>query len=205
MSETFRFEGLTLPYLCQNEGEHIGERRIEVPIARAWMTSGADALSAMAGRSHLVEVGAVMPTWQQVFHEVIDPYDPNLQVTRYDDAERCAFTRWDVLSLSTIEHIGRGEYGEEVIDISKAYRVVAKIVKQASAYLISVPIGYHPHLDEQLRLRNLPARFMRQVNDGNTWEPCAPDWEAQYNAPLPYANVVVFLSNTFDWAEGGRS
>ena len=193
MSETFCFCGLILPYLCQREGEHIGERRIEVPIAREWLKQQQE--------SSVIEVGAVLPYWQQVHHEVVDPYDPNLQGTRYEDAENCDFTGRSVLSISTIEHVGRGEYGD-FRDAFKAGRVLSKIVREARSYLITLPMGYHPGLDRQVETSGLTMRFQRQVSAENLWEMCEPDWEAQYNAPLPYANVVVFISNSFAWAEG---
>lgn len=203
--DTFAFEGLTLPYLPQKSGEHIGERRIEVPLAREWLKRQEEA--------RVMEVGAVLPYYQQVHHSVVDPYDPNLQVTCYKDAEEVDFTARAVLSISTIEHIGTKEYSEKP-DIFKARRVLRKIVEEASAFLISIPIGFHLCLDAMLQDSGGPMRFMRQVERvgrspaspfraGNLWEPCAPDWTAQYGAPLPYANVVVFISNSFDWAKAG--
>lgn len=196
MSETFRFGNLELPYLLQRPGEHIGERRIEVPIAREWLTH--------QSKAQVVEVGAVMPYHNVVIHyPVIDPYDPHPTVTHPMDAEAFDFTGRAVLSISTLEHIGTLDY-EAKADLFKASRVVRKIVFQASAFLFSIPVGYHPALDAMVSEGCVPLRFMRQT-EGNRWEECAPDWNAQYNHPLPYANVVAFISNSFDWAEGASS
>jgi hypothetical protein len=191
VSETFRFGCLTLPYLPQREGEHIGERRIEVPIARAWLWQQ---------EVDVVEVGAVMPYYGSGYRlDTVDPYDPHPGVAHRMDAEEFDFTGRKVLSLSTIEHIGTKEY-EENPDIFKARRVLRKIVEQSSAFLITIPLGFHPPLDAMLESsRGVPMRFMRQVDARNLWEPCSPDWCAKYNEPLPYANVVAFLSNSFDW------
>lgn len=190
-TETFCFGSLRLDYLSQQDGEHIGERRIEVPIAREWS----------AGREGLIEVGAVMPYYHTVVtFDVLDPFDLHEYVTHRMDAEEFDYAGRAVLSLSTIEHIGTREYSETP-DIFKARRVLRKIVEESSAFLISIPVGYHPCLDAMIAEGDVPVRFMRQVDAGNLWEPCGADWEAVYNSPLPYANVVAFLSDSFDWAE----
>jgi hypothetical protein len=195
---TFRFGNLELPYLPQKPGEHIGERRIEVPIAVVW---------ASMQKAH-TEVGAVLPYHLDLptGDTIVDPYDPHPLVTHRRDAETFDFTGQAVLSISTIEHIGRAEYDKER-DLYKAFRVLSKIAHQSECCLITIPLGYHCGLDMQLQESGLQLRLMRQINPNNEWEPCAEEWldKAIYNAPYRYANVVAFLSKSFDWAEGAAS
>jgi hypothetical protein len=199
MSNTFRFGALELPYLPHRDGEHIGERRIEVPIAVVWASM----------RHAHTEVGAVLPYHLDLMtgDDIVDPYDPHPAVTHRVDAETFDFSGRNVLSISTLEHIGQGEYGGEAFDLHKASRVLQKIVRESQTYLITVPLGYHAALDAYIAGSGLPMRFMRQTSPDNHWEACGEEYLAKsvYNHPYPYANVVAFISNSFDWAEGASS
>lgn len=193
--KTIRFLDWELPLLQQGDpadaGQHIGERSLEVPIGAAW--------ARQIGFERLVEVGAVLPYHAQlpdvgpIRHRVVDPYDPWDQCDR-SDAEAVDYTGWDVLSISTVEHIGLREYGNPVLDPDKGWRVVEKITREAGRYLITFPLGYNLQLDARVAASPLRRRFFVQTTPFNTWAPApTEDWSHAYGRPYPWANAVCIL------------
>lgn len=188
----FRIGEHDFPYAQQDQPlvdgtTHRGERTVEVPIGR-WFVELAPAAT--------IEVGAVLPYWGKVNHPVIDPYDPWDQCLRYDALEY-DYTGRRVLCISTLEHIGRPEYGETRIDSHLAGQAFTKIANESSAFLVTIPLGYHLALDAHLRSVNWPRSMLRQVNANNEWRWQAdPDWSAAYGHPLPFANGLLLIADS---------
>ena len=187
--------GRKFSYIQQSsDSAHIGERTIEVPIAKRWLD--------FYGKQ-IVEVGAVMPYWMQpeeVKHLVVDPYDPYDKGLK-EDAENFTFLKLNVLSISTIEHIGLTEYGNPNSDIEKANRVLLKIITEAQNYLITLPLGYNLSLDKYTEtLPTTVRKFMLvQTRADNRLEMAEVSINHKYNSPYKYANGVLFLTNTLEW------
>lgn len=194
MMDTFSLFWERLPYLQQSRPErdrvpHIGERTIEIPIARLWL----DRIFA-ADSPRIVEVGAVMPYYGQAPWAVIDPYDPHPACERIDALDYDYRGKY-VLSISTIEHIGMVEYGNTVRDDKKAARCFERIVQQSAGYLISWPIGHNAELDAYARDSAYPRFMYRQCSPDNRWEQVAERWDFEYGAPYKYGNGVVFFAS----------
>ena len=117
------------------------EREIEIAIALRWLERN---------RQDVVEIGAVMPYYQNnVKHEVIDPYDP--KATIRDFMENQDLMLMNVLSISTIEHIGLTDYAtnerQNIVDEDAAINALKQILDDADNCLVSFPVGYNKCLD----------------------------------------------------------
>lgn len=141
---TFRFGGADFPYLlhhhnCGRLPETATERTVELALADRWL--------AHAPADRVVEVGAVTPYyWPGRVRRVADPADPHPRVTDRVGVEDVDLTGAAVLCVSTLEHIGRGDYGLPP-DPPALTRAVEKLCREAAAFLVTVPVGYNPHAD----------------------------------------------------------
>ena len=64
------------------------------------------------GHDRVVETGAVTPDdWPGRITTVVDPYDPHPLVTHRTSLFGTDLSGLDVLAISTLEHIGVGDYG----------------------------------------------------------------------------------------------
>lgn len=153
-AETFRFAGREFPYFihhhnCGFPGPFATERTVELALADAWLRR------VPPGRA--IEIGAVTPYyWPGRLHRVVDPADPHEQVT-----DRCEMARVDlagacVLSLSTLEHFGHGDYG--LPEDPTAFRAaINQLAKEPAAVFATIPVGYNPIADDWLFGDEYPA------------------------------------------------
>lgn len=203
---TFAFGNGRYDY-ARNEGE----RAVEIPIARLFYERhGRDPL--------FVEVGAVTPYWWsyathailddwttapvgEVPHRVVDPHDDYPLAERVDVLDLDLAGRI-VLSISTIEHVGMGDYGDRPIQPHMAAVALRRLVEGSAIYLVTWPTGHNRALDEAA------AGFVEWgLARGFQYEQHEPheyrirdgwDWNLPYGAPssmLPYGRGVVFLTN----------
>jgi hypothetical protein len=114
---------------------NITERMIEIPLARWFIKQH---------NNYIIEVGAVTPYYDTINHEVIDPYD-NWPGCMRIGAKDYPYENKNVLSISTIEHIGHGEYSQP--KNPKDAQEVLERIRKASSYLVTWPVGYHTELD----------------------------------------------------------
>ena len=138
---TFNFITKRLPYLQQDlpiiDGtQHIGERTIEIPIAKEY-------IAAHDTDERFLEIGAVTPYFRKALGgeptwPVYDLYDSWGRCVRMD-AEDLTYTDANVLSISTIEHMGMLEYGNTEEDKVKAAQVFQKITTQARSFAGAQP------------------------------------------------------------------
>ena len=118
------------------------EREIEIAIALRWLERNP---------KDVVEVGAVMPYYHDdVKHEVIDPYDE--RATIVDFMENQDLLMMNVLSISTVEHIGMTDYAtderQNIVDEDAAINAVKQILDDGENCLVSFPVGYNKCLDK---------------------------------------------------------
>ena len=149
---------------CGNPGSPRTERTAELALADYW-------LNAVDG---VCEVGAVSPYyWPDRVQNVIDPGDNHPSVTSRTSLFDHDFTGRNVLCVSTIEHVGTGEYG--VTEVRTAPEAIAKIVNEANKCLITVPFGWNRVLDQYLLSNEtevLPCTIRFLTRDSNDlWAP----------------------------------
>jgi len=184
------------------------ERCVEVSLGIRW-------IEALKESSNVIEVGAVLPYYQEVKYRVVDLYDK--KATDNIDVMKVDLTGLDVLSISTIEHIGMADYQEDwkgvtdrvIIDSEASIEALRKILDESNSCLVSVPIGYNVALDswlqENLDSLNCFGYEKLSMYDKTVWPPVfSPTWKCRkniikeylyypYYSPYPYANFVLFI------------
>lgn len=167
------------------------EREIEVPIG-FWFLE-------QFQKEGPIEIGCVMPYYTWCRHAVYDPYDPHPMCIR-KDAELCDFRNRCVLSISTIEHMGEAEYGNTNVDKEKSWRVLLRILTEASKYIVTFPVGVRRDLEQLMRKLPVAPFCMVRETPENEWhqslltEANRLD-EYEYGSPFPQANAICILSN----------
>lgn len=157
------------------------ERMIEVPLAR-WF---------IAHHNHaIMELGAVTPYYDQPQHEVIDPFDPWPNCIRKKAAE-CDFLNKNALSISTIEHIGHGEYNQQK-NPQDAHDILDNLRKAAS-YLVTWPAGFHIELDNYVQAASDVIRLKRTAFQN--WEVAANLEGVKYLSPWHCGNGLFIITN----------
>lgn len=176
------------------------ERTVEVPL-------GDDFIRRFELAS-IVEVGAVLHYYGRREHTVIDLFDEYEGCVRAD-ALTYDYSGLNVLSISTVEHIGTSDYhtdnnqaGGQEIDPHSAFRCIESIIRQANHYLITFPIGRHRVLDQEVR--NSARRRLILVRDPfNNWRvhPDPNDFNFAYGNPFNNANALCVLTDMDDYFE----
>jgi hypothetical protein len=178
----FDFGGERVPYLRHRYNRTwLNERAVEVPLA----------LRVLAERrgGEILEVGNVLGHYGADGHTVVDRYERaagviNVDVADFDPGER----RFDlVLSISTLEHVG---FDEQPPDPGKPLRAIEKLAAMlAPGGLLwtTLPVGYNPSLDRQVREGALPfdrLTALGRTGHGMSWRESPP--EAVLGAPYDH-------------------
>lgn len=147
-----------------------------------------------SGNENIIEVGAVSPyCFPGLIKEILDVYDKNESVTKRIDLFDFDFTGYDVISISTIEHVGTGDYGNEVRNDATA--ALNKIMTECRHCLITFPIGYNKLLDKYVyhKLGKEVLCYKRGKHDNNfvrcTIEECI---KTKYSR-LRYADAIAVI------------
>lgn len=160
------------------------ERCVEIPLGIRFFNAFQD--------DNFVEVGAVLPYYTNFNHCCIDPVDN--KATKKEYAENVNFDNLSVLSISTIEHIGRGDYRLPV-NRGLAEQTLSKIVNESKRCLISWAIGYNKPLDDFVKnSKDLNYTFHRRThyskwdvsNDSSTFN-------TRYNHPFNNGNAIIWV------------
>ena len=167
------------------------ERAIELAVAKNYIES-------IRGNNHTsTEVGAVLPYYieNDIFF-CIDPTDKKADSN--EGAENYCFSNHNVLSISTFEHIGNGDYGMKKVP-GLAYASLKRVYGECHTCLISWPIGFNPELDNQVKNdENLPRFFYRRglENGKLKWELTLDDtgFNARYGRPFQNGNSIIFIT-----------
>lgn len=122
------------------------ERCLELAIANEWLTKYND--------QDTYEIGAVTPYyWKNRVKNIVDPVDPHNAVTIKDSLFSLDLTNKSVLSISTIEHIGTGDYGVSFDSSENGIIAFEKIVRESKRCMITFPTGWNKELDDYFGCR----------------------------------------------------
>jgi len=117
------------------------ERSVEMALADTW-------ISAREQDPAAIEIGAVTPYyWPCRLKNIIDPADSSPFISEKKSVFDVNLKDKKILSISTFEHIGNGEYGL-VKDDNLASKALDKVIDEASEFLITIPVGYNSFLDD---------------------------------------------------------
>ena len=154
------------------------ERPLELAIADRW-------LEQVDGEG-VIETGAVTPYyWPRRVSTVVDPYDPHPLVTHSVSLFSVDLSGCDVLAISTLEHIGVGDYGPGAAN-ETAVDAFEKICRESKRFLVTVPYGYNATVDATLFARfrfprDVSATYMVRSERGNDWREASVE-----HAAIPY-------------------
>ena len=105
----------------------------------------------------------------------------------------CDFKGKNILSISTVEHVGTCDYGmseeKNVID------AIEKIVEEAKSFLITAPLGYNELLDDWIRNNrsNSMIRILRRGINNHWVEIELQDYQEIVYGPLWAYGLVVIV------------
>lgn len=187
-------EPLTLQYARRPGEGYMGERIVEVPIAvhfiQKWIERGFP----------IVEVGNVIPQWLDRYGmtrtwPVWDLFDATPGVIQKDVTDG-DYHGMHVICVSTLEHVGREEYGNTKTELFKCNVAFDKIISEADDFLITIPIGYNTTIDQHAAESGRPTFIMKQTKPAEefTQIDVTPDaWKCAYGTPFPLGNVIAFI------------
>lgn len=150
------------PYNCFYTHFRMTERSVEVPLMKEFVKN-------VVGE--ICEVGAVSPYY---FHddkivEIIDPTDNHPAVTKRASLFELDLNKKNVMCVSTLEHIGSGEYGLEVGESAK--EGLEKIIAECASCFITFPYGYNDELDVWVEEHaNMPGMCVMARGLNNEWK-----------------------------------
>ena len=156
------------------------ERMIEVPLGY-WFINN---------YSPIIEIGAVTPYFYNITHEVVDPNDSWVGCVK-KNADQIDYTNLNVLSISTVEHISHGEYGQPSTPDGAINAL--KRMMQANKWLITWAAGYHKNLDNYVEDNVKSVKLLRK--EFSIWESVPSLKTVQYDYPFPYGNAVYVVTN----------
>lgn len=167
-----RWDGHDLPLVDEPYNTTISnERAVELAVARHW-------LKGRTGDG--LEVGNVLGHYGTHGHRVVDLHEQAPGVDNLDVFDLTGTYDWAV-AISTIEHV---HWDQERI-ASAAAAAVEHLLTLTDALLVTVPLGWHPTLDEQLPLSATEWACYHRTPGG---------WDQGPLTPVPYgpqwANAV---------------
>ena len=163
---TFAFAGRDFRYFIHRYNRTwLNERAVEVPIIRHVIERRPE------GR--LLELGNVLSHYGTVDHDVLDKYEPGERVINQDVVDYRPATRYaTIVSISTLEHVGWDEEPRNPDKIPAALAALDRMLEPRGAMVVTVPLGYNPHLDGMLRERKLgfeEQRYLQRISADNRW------------------------------------
>lgn len=165
----------------------INERNIELPIAFWFIENYND---------NLIEIGEVTPFYREANHPV---YDLSSDIAdRRRDVFDINLTDKNVLSISTVEHVGFGDYGNTPVP-HLAIEAIRNIRRQCRNYMITYPVGYNTELDVDL-MESGDHYFVMFRDENNKWSMCPHKdlTKFKYNSPYYAGNAIVVITDTTD-------
>ena len=161
------------------------ERRVELPISFWFIENYSE---------NLIEIGEVSPFYREPNHTVYDLVNQHGK-TIVKDVMDVDYTGANVVSVSTIEHVGHGDYGHAKEE-GKAWKLFEKIRKESKNYLISFPVGYNLSLEKTLTENRVEYILMKR-DENNNWTATKDQTlsDFKYSAPYDAGNAVAFLTN----------
>ena len=159
------------------------ERAVEVPVARRVLERHAGA--------RVLEVGNVLSHYGPVAHEVVDKYERADGVANVDVLDLPRRPEYDlVLTVSTLEHVGRDEHPREPARAVAALEHLRGMLRPGGTLFATVPVGYNPELDRALAEGPYELSAMR----GRPWREVDPAeaFQCSYDFLVYSASAVVF-------------
>lgn len=188
--KTFTFDGATLEYLYHRYNMTWAcERCVEIPVGRHYVRQ-------YEGRN-ILEVGNVLSHYGPVSHDIVDKFERGAGIINEDVTTLAGTKTYDlIVSISTFEHVGFDYVAEHSNGgVPGAIAGCRRLLTSGGKIVITVPVGYNPQLDEQIRSGGLGAsREIYFTRVGRLEWKTAAKRDAlvcRYGSPFPYANAIL--------------
>ena len=154
----------------------------------------------------VIEIGAVMPYYGYDSHLIYDPYDSHPKNMK-EFAENLDIKNKNILSISTIEHMGETNGHGYCFTAQKPdapAEFLEKLLEQAKSFLITLPIGQNPPLDNYLK-NNLNKYtwlgFEKLSQSPPLWQSnnTLKIYEKTYGYPFPASNALIILTKGINY------
>jgi hypothetical protein len=151
-----RVDGVWVRHLARRyNGTWTNERAVEIPLARRF-------LKTVVGDG--AEVGNVLGHYGIKLSTVVDKYDHAAGITNVDVVEWYPTRPLDYLvSISTIEHVGRDETPRRDTKAVDALSHLIAIMKPEGRLFITAALGHNPALDEVIASGAIQGARVREV------------------------------------------
>ena len=188
--KVFSFDGRTYTYFWHRyNATWRSERAIEIPIFRHLIRASSGA--------RILEVGNVLSHYGPLAHEVMDKYE---KVPGVLNEDVCTFNpgkQYDlIVSMSTLEHVGRDETPKEPEKILKAFENLRRLLAPGGRIVVSLPLGSNPAMDRWIEERKISftrCHYLHRVSPTNEWRETG--WQearaARYDDWLPTATGLL--------------
>ena len=156
---------------------------MEIPIARYFIDK--------VKRSY-IEVGAVMPYYgfeASTVIDIADPYPKSLKINALD----YNYTGKNLLSISTVEHFKKDEYGNRKNNDGITF--MQKVLKESKNYLVTWPLGHNLFLDAWLGASNLRFNVLTKIADENWCVVENKQLSSNYDYAKGSANAICLVTN----------
>lgn len=171
------------PFNCGSIKERMTERGLEIAIAEIWLNH----------YNNCIEVGAVTPYYLlNKVKRIIDPRDKHKEVTDHKSLFDVNLHGGNIISISTVEHVGLGEYG--LTEKKNSVQAIKKIFMESKHCLITFPVGHNPKLDFWTK-KHLQSPYITLYTQGrfnNKWKICSRAKDMRTYGPL-WANSVIII------------
>lgn len=189
-NRTFPFDGARVPYEYALNA-WATERTFEVSAIRHLLEEH------NYREKRVLEVGNVLHQYMKHSFDVVDKYEKFPGVLNKDIVTYTPKAPYDlVVTISTLEHVGWDEEPKEEGKIFKAFDNMRRCLKPGGVLLYTVPTGYNPVLDRQLKDHLIPmdtAFYYKRLSKINEWGPVSEEevLNCRYDEPYPAANGIV--------------
>lgn len=191
--DQFTYKNIKFNYCinAHNTRGSLTERVVEIPLLQYFL---------LKEYPETIEIGCVSPYYQKVNHKIYDITDTHKSCCK-KNAKNIDISGKNIVSISTIEHFDVENYGIPVDEHINSMNYILKVIKEASNYLITIPMGYNMSLTTSLLnygkdSDNIVGFLTRR---GDHWEQqkidqIRPD-DLQYNTNIWYANAIIIIEN----------
>jgi SAM-dependent methyltransferase len=146
----------------------------------------------------ILEVGDVLAHYYSANWDILDKYERGKGIINEDIIDFKPSKKYDlIISISTLEHVG---FNEEIKDPTKTLKAINNLKKNClnvgGKCIITMPIGYNPHMDEMLFNRDLKFDekiFLKRISRKNEWKEVGENQArySKYGKPFNAANSIV--------------
>ncbi len=168
---------------------YCNERAVEIPIV--WP------MVQQVPPERVLEIGNVLSHYFPTRHDIVDKFEQAPGVQNVDVVDFRPTQSYDlIVSISTLEHVGFNEQPLEPEKPARAIRHLQHCLSPRARLVITIPMGFNPHLDRMLLEGRIPLDdplYLRRISADNRWREAS--WEdirsAKYGHPYRNANGLV--------------